>query len=455
MALSRPTHQRVTQTVGQKIDVSNWRRLQMEAFFQWLTSNSAASIILTAILSITIVTITVIYLVAFRQGREISFWPPKIGSSPNSKDKPTQDNSTSIKIFISHSSQDRELVLTLIQLLKSAFNIPSEEIRCTSLDGFRLPLGALVAEQIKTEVHGAKVLLALITPSSLSSSHFLFQLGARWGSRLPLYPLLAGGIDAINVDDWLRDINALDCNSEGQVLQMVRDVGKRLELRSEGTDSYLYIVKEFVNTSKKVAAEYTEWHGKVDKSTQQLSQAQMKTEDSDLAESDAVFWNITNKYYIECYRPKNDPDFPETLEALVRAAGAPPHTTEHVELIAWPSTYESKLNQDQRRIWNLAKQIYATHRSEHTGEVWEHSSIKPIEDAKRFHYARRTLGKYWDKWPPLVGYDFIRERYTTKRDIILLLAWLELALAQWTRMSGMHKQELFKLAMRFDKELKS
>lgn len=439
----------------------------MEAFFIWLSSNSTASNILIGILSAAIVTIVGIYLVAFFQGREISFWPPKISSTPDKKsasnssrgsnldEKETLAPPTSIKIFISHSSQDHELVLALVQLLRNAFNISSEEIRCTSLDGFRLPLGAPVAEQIKTEVHGARVLLALITPSSLSSSYFLFELGARWGAKLPLYPLIAGGIDVNKVGEWLRDINTLDCSSESQVLQMVRDVGKRLQTGIEGTDSYLYLVKEIVNASKKLASEHTEWHGKVDKSTQQLSQAEMKADDSELGDNDAVFWSIINKYYIEYYRPKDDPDFPETLEGLIRAAGAPPHTTEHVELIAWPSTFESKLNQDQRRIWNLAKQIYPNRQPEYTSEVWEHSKIKPVEVAKKFHYARRTLGKYWDKWPPLVGFDFIRERYTTKRDIILVLAWLELALVQWTKMSGMHKQELFKLAQRFDKELRT
>ena len=436
----------------------------MEEFFQWLTTNSIASNALITILGLIILLIAMIYLIAFWQGREISFWPPKIGKNLNSKtsnntslqsDKATQDISVSIKIFISHSSQDYELALALVQLLKNAFSISAEEIRCTSLDGFRLPLGTPVAEQIKPEVHGAKVLLALITPSSLSSSYFLFELGARWGAKLPLYPLLAGGVNAKNVGDWLRDINALDCGSEGQVLQMVRDIGKRLQITSDGTESYLHLVKEIVNASNKAASEYTEWHGKVDKDTQQLSQAQMKTEDSELGENDALFWNITSKFYIENYRPKDDPDFPETLESLVRAVGAPPHVTENLELIAWPSTYESKLNQDQRRIWNFVKQIYPSRKPEHSGEIWEYSNIKPVEEAKRFHYARRTLGKYWDKWPPLVGFDFIRERYTTKRDIIFLLAWLELALAQWTKMSGMHKQELFKLALRFDKEIKS
>lgn len=47
----------------------------MDAFFQWLSSNTLA----TTILIVAFGVVVVIYAIAFAQGREISFWPPKIG----------------------------------------------------------------------------------------------------------------------------------------------------------------------------------------------------------------------------------------------------------------------------------------------------------------------------------------------------------------------------------------
>ncbi len=58
----------------------------MDAFFQWLASNSIAA----AILLIGFGAIVIIFIVAFFQEREISFWPPKIGPRP--KDKAKENN---------------------------------------------------------------------------------------------------------------------------------------------------------------------------------------------------------------------------------------------------------------------------------------------------------------------------------------------------------------------------
>ncbi|MCP4416396.1 MAG: hypothetical protein GY805_07230 [Chloroflexi bacterium] len=54
----------------------------MDAFFQWLTTNAVAAIVLLIGFSIIIL----IFLIAFLQGREISLWPPKIGAK--SKNEP-------------------------------------------------------------------------------------------------------------------------------------------------------------------------------------------------------------------------------------------------------------------------------------------------------------------------------------------------------------------------------
>jgi hypothetical protein len=51
----------------------------MDAFFQWLSGSFAATIALLIFLG----TLVTIYAVAFAQGREISFWPPKIGAKPD------------------------------------------------------------------------------------------------------------------------------------------------------------------------------------------------------------------------------------------------------------------------------------------------------------------------------------------------------------------------------------
>jgi len=63
----------------------------MDKLVDWLAHNSAASITLTVAFGLLAITVTVIYAVAFSQGREVSFWPPKIGAKPAAaKEQPSQ-----------------------------------------------------------------------------------------------------------------------------------------------------------------------------------------------------------------------------------------------------------------------------------------------------------------------------------------------------------------------------
>ena len=45
-----------------------------------------------------------------------------------------------IMLFISHSSKDEHIVKLLVNLIKNAFPIPSDKIRCTSLAGYGLDI---------------------------------------------------------------------------------------------------------------------------------------------------------------------------------------------------------------------------------------------------------------------------------------------------------------------------
>ena len=54
----------------------------MTDFFQWLSGGSVSAIVFITVITVLVVTIVIIYAVAFFQGREVSFWPPKIGEKP-------------------------------------------------------------------------------------------------------------------------------------------------------------------------------------------------------------------------------------------------------------------------------------------------------------------------------------------------------------------------------------
>ena len=143
-----------------------------------------------------------------------------------------------LSIFISHSSKDADLALALIDLLKSALALTADRIRCSSVDGYRLPVGVNSEGKLREEVNAAKVVVGLITRSSLTSAYVMFELGARWGADLFLAPLLAG-VKAGELSGPLSLLNALSANNEAQLHQLLQDIAKHLVLTVQPPASYL------------------------------------------------------------------------------------------------------------------------------------------------------------------------------------------------------------------------
>ncbi len=89
---------------------------------------------------------------------------------PMTPTKQVNATSPSLEIFISHSSKDILLAEALTDLLKTALGLVSTQIRCSSVDGHRLPVGVNTESKLREEVNEAKVVVGLVTPSSLASS---------------------------------------------------------------------------------------------------------------------------------------------------------------------------------------------------------------------------------------------------------------------------------------------
>jgi len=65
----------------------------MEKFLEWLSNNPNVAVIMIVSLGFLVVSATLIYVVAFFQGREISFWPPKIGARRDKlKEEPSKSS---------------------------------------------------------------------------------------------------------------------------------------------------------------------------------------------------------------------------------------------------------------------------------------------------------------------------------------------------------------------------
>jgi hypothetical protein len=143
-----------------------------------------------------------------------------------------------VDVFISHSSEDSQLASQIVDLLRSSLNLAARQIRCTSLDGYRLPAGADTDKQLREEALAVRAFIAILSPFSLASPYVLFELGARWGADKHFIPLLAPGMGYQSLRGPLTGFNALTCESTGQLHQLVSDVRNTLGIVVESPEVY-------------------------------------------------------------------------------------------------------------------------------------------------------------------------------------------------------------------------
>jgi hypothetical protein len=153
-----------------------------------------------------------------------------------------------IRLFVSHSSADADLAKRLAELACFALNLPAEAVRCTSVDGYRLPGGADTDEQLRLEVREAEAFVGIVSGASLESLYVLFELGARWGAERQLLPVIAPGTPAKAIGGPLAGLNALQAESKSQMLQLVEDLGRQLNIRPQSAAAYTGLVDAVIAT---------------------------------------------------------------------------------------------------------------------------------------------------------------------------------------------------------------
>lgn len=147
-------------------------------------------------------------------------------------------NDEFIKIFISHSKLDEDLAKALVKLLIGSLKIEKEEIRCTSVPGYKFDPGINTNEAIRKEVNESALLIGLLTPHSLTSTFVLFELGARWGLQKPLIPLLANESDFKDLPTPIQHTNAVKIEKEEDLFDLIEAISKKLEISTEKISSY-------------------------------------------------------------------------------------------------------------------------------------------------------------------------------------------------------------------------
>ena len=93
-------------------------------------------------------------------------------------------------LFITHAVKDKPLANALVELLRHATNIESENIISFSIEEAGLPAGEDLVSHIRNKVGLPATVVMLLTPNYLSSRFCLCEMGAVWALSENYIPLL-------------------------------------------------------------------------------------------------------------------------------------------------------------------------------------------------------------------------------------------------------------------------
>jgi len=173
----------------------------------------------------------------------------KLNNTDNQFQLPmNQNREFSLDIFISHSSSDKIVAQKLIQLLRSAMNIESSRIRCTSVEGYKLEGGVNTDEQLRKEVEDNKLFIGIISKESIQSHYVLYELGARWGLKLPFKPVVCSSDDYSLLKAPLKNYHVMNLSNPADVMQLMDETAQILEKDLEKPHVYNGLINEMKKT---------------------------------------------------------------------------------------------------------------------------------------------------------------------------------------------------------------
>ena len=136
-----------------------------------------------------------------------------------------------IRLFISHAHSDADIASRLVDVLNSGLEMPPGELRCTSVPGYKLDLGAMAPELLRRELGSSACVVALLTPNSLGNDWVLFELGAAWANAKVTIPLLVGSLQNKDIPGPLRGVAGGHLSSPSSLDQLINQLSKALGWR--------------------------------------------------------------------------------------------------------------------------------------------------------------------------------------------------------------------------------
>jgi hypothetical protein len=131
-----------------------------------------------------------------------------------------------IRLFISHSQRDGELVRPLYEWLRSGLELGDHEVRCTSIEN--ITTGNAAIHHLRKDVEAADAVVGLLTSNSLRSHWVGMEMGASW-LRQSLFPVRGPGMRASDLPSPLPSLTTVGYCEKRAMSALLRDLAARMK----------------------------------------------------------------------------------------------------------------------------------------------------------------------------------------------------------------------------------
>jgi hypothetical protein len=152
-----------------------------------------------------------------------------------------------IRVFISHTAKDEKLAGAVVEFLQGNLVLADEEVRCTSVAGHKLPVGSDSSSTLRDDLGDSAVIVGLITSNALSSGWVLFELGAAWGSKKHLKPLLTDEVNFSDLPGPLSGQHAARISSKADLSQLIEEIAGILQAKRRAAAKTVAVMDHMID----------------------------------------------------------------------------------------------------------------------------------------------------------------------------------------------------------------
>lgn len=164
-----------------------------------------------------------------------------------------------MKLFISHSHEDKYLADALIEFITNGVGVDPSIVFCSSSPGRGVPLGFNFNEYISNELKNEEVhVIALITNNYFNSKYCLYELGASWGLTRRIIPVLGLRMKYAIMDGFLASTEAASVSKEEDIHGLVDYLKENFMVKNIPLEKLINCKKEFIKKVKILDNEVSE-----------------------------------------------------------------------------------------------------------------------------------------------------------------------------------------------------